>query len=511
MVPAGYSSDLFGLDSSVISLAVGLRHVGTKVASMAALLSCRSKAIAKLLEDHAHWLRTPTPVEIGFGARYLGLALLALSLGSSTLTFDWIIAHRPEINFVGEFAGAVLYPSDVLLFFGLMFWMMGWYFSPSLTLRYGPWYVLIPVLTLAILTTLSILWASYGVQTGFIALRRILLVALYIVMVSESHRALVLNVLVLLVFGLLHAAVALVQVAEGSPVGLAQLGELGHLVTSRAIGLGFNPNPVGMFLSMVSILAYGWFLQRSGSWRLGILILLPFFLTFWGLVATASRTSFAAWLLGILIVSLLAWIGEENRRETLKRIVVALVSLFMLSAVFSIVVSYLPSNSEAQSDTPPIDIQKVLTRLTPEQFSSGLKGRVADWELSFPIIRENPLWGVGAGNYPLKIKEQLAPDTFGGRFVPVHNVLILVLVELGLLGAIAWASIMVSPLVWAISRRKTQRFESDSLLWLGPLVVLLFVSLMEFEPWATQAGRVLMFGILGLWAGSIAEHYSPST
>ena len=62
----------------------------------------------------------------GLALRYFGLTLLALAVGSATLTFDWIIAHRVESNLVGEFAGAVLYPSDVLLGSGLSIWFIGW-------------------------------------------------------------------------------------------------------------------------------------------------------------------------------------------------------------------------------------------------------------------------------------------------------------------------------------------------------------------------------------------------
>ena len=92
--------------------------------------------------------------------------------------------------------------------------------------------------------------------------------------------------------------------------------------------------------------------------------------------------------------------------------------------------------------------------------------------------------------------------------MPVHNVLILIVAELGVVGGIAWASLMAAPLVWVLSKRSVQRFEYTPLLWLGPLFALLFASLAEFGPWATQDARLLFPAVLGLWAGSGAAQTS---
>lgn len=133
------------------------------------------KAIPRALVNTARYLRSPTPQEIGFIVRNVGLVALAVGVGAAPLTFHWIVVHRPEANFVGEFAGAVLYPSDILVFTGLLFWFTGWYLSPDLRLRYGPWYLFLPLFLLTVLTMISPLWSIYATQAAFIALRRILI------------------------------------------------------------------------------------------------------------------------------------------------------------------------------------------------------------------------------------------------------------------------------------------------------------------------------------------------
>ena len=91
----------------------------------------------------------------------------------------------------------------------------------------------------------------------------------------------------------------------------------------------------------------------------------------------------------------------------------------------------------------------------------------------------------------------------GGVWVPVHSVALLILSELGVFGWAAWAVIMVAPIIWLVLRRHIQHLEMYPLLALGPLLVLLFVGLLEFSPWSTQDNRLLMWAVLGLWAGGM--------
>lgn len=254
-----------------------------------------------------------------------------------------------------------------------------------------------------------------------------------------------------------------------------------------AIGLGFNPNPVGLFLAVVSILAYGLFLLHPSGWRTRVLTLGVFAITFLGLLATMSRAALAGWLLGLLILSLLTWVGgDQARTTTLKRVGLAVLLMFLVGSF-----SHLFTTTEASE------------RLNSDAVMEALRGRVSDWRLSKPIIREHFLAGVGAGNSPVAIKEKWSPDTVGGVWVPVHSVALLILSGLGVFGWAAWAVIMVAPIIWLVSRRHIQHFEMYPLLALGPLLVLLFVGLLEFSPWSTQDNRLLMWAVLGLWAGGM--------
>lgn len=455
----------------------------------------------------------PELIRLGVPARVAGLIFCALAMGSATLTFDWIVVHRPELNYVGEFAGAVLYPSDIMLLAGVGFWGVGWLLSPGLKLRYGPLYVFLPLLILVVLASYSGLWAIYSTQAGFVALRRLLLLGLFVVMATDAAKALLPVLASLFGFGLVHAAVGMGQVAVGSPLGLELLGEMtteellaGGVGDPRAYGLGFNPNPVGLFLSVVSVLAYSLFLLRRFPKWAGAGIIGVFGFSLLGLVATDSRSALLGWLLAVILVSAVAlYRGRENQRIVLNKLRSLAVFVFLL-AVLAISASTVPGilNRPGTSSTAMSGLSNVLGRYDRGAVSAGILSRVSDWRPFVPVIKDHWAFGVGAGNAPVALKEAWIPQATESYFVPAHNVLILMLVELGILGAAAWAAIMAAPLLWLISERPRPAADLGPLLWLGPLLVLLLVSLVEFSPWATQDARLLFTGIVGLWAGSLA-------
>jgi O-antigen ligase len=430
----------------------------------------------------------------------------------SSVTWNWVARHDTAANFFPEFAGSVVYLSDIFLWVGLAFWTAGWYVSRPASWNWGPWFAAWPLVLLTGLSVLSVFWAEHSGQATYTAGRRVWLIALYLVFANERARSLRPALLALFLVGLLQAAVALGQVVTGRALGVWFAGEitqgaLGYegIGSPRAYGLGFNPNPVGLFLAVASTFMFGFFLTARITWPIRTLALASFVLTYMALRATDSRAAFLGWILGVLAVSTLTWLASRSERwRTIKRIGVA--AVFVVLGEFFILTAPAQKTTDMLTTLPSPGTASVATRLSPEQISAGLSGRIADANQAVPIVRENLLIGVGAGNYALALRKRLAPDSVGVGYVPVHNVPLLLTAELGIVGGIAWMMIMSAPLLWVFTNlRRSARFEFPSLLWLGPLLVLLFVSLWEFTPWSTQDGRVLMMGVLGLWAGSVSR------
>jgi O-antigen ligase len=446
--------------------------------------------------------RLATRDAVGLIVLDLPLWTLAAAVATSSLTFNWVVEHRPEANLFPEFAGRVVYLSDILLVFGLALWTIGRLLRQHRKLEYGPWYVAVPIAVLLALTLLSIVWAIDGSQAGYSGLRRLLLVGLSLVMANEAARARLPVIATLLCLGGLQAAVSLGQVATGSALGLASLGELaegalghGWIGCPRALGLGFNPNPVGLFLATVSLVSYGVFLSGNSRRWVRALGLMAFLATFAGLLVTDSRSALLGWCVGLLLMSGLTFASRRpEARSVLRSVGVAV----LLAGVAALSI-HLASTSELLTCRAASNAG--LGRLAPAAIARGLETRTNDYDRALPILFDNLPLGVGAGNYPTALKAARSPDRFGGAFTPVHNVALLMAAELGLLGAAAWGLLLLAPAIWVL-RSRGERVDPQALIWFGPFEAILIVSFFDFPPWATQDGRVLFAAILGLWVGA---------
>lgn len=469
--------------------------------------------------------------------RYAGLIAMSIGVATSSLTPNWIIEHDEAANFFPEFAGRVVYLSDVWLLLGLATWVVGWYVKPPRTLRLGPSYLFVPLAILVALTALSAVWASDGTTAAFAAERRLLLFGLYVVLVNEVRRATVPVVGAMLVIALLHAAVGLVQVVEGGAAGLMALGEIGpdhphyDLVGwGGAYGLAFNPNPLGLFLAFVSTSAYGLYLLGDFSWRSRALMLVPYGITFIALVGTLSRAALVGCCIGLVAVTLLHWLWNRGSRgATAVRATTAAVLTVALFLGYPYLISAAPNGEGSGGAESPTSLEGPTGETGPaggtpleqsapetplEWFASAPLGQFSaesvdaratfsgsEFRLGLPVIREHLWLGVGASNFPQVLAGRFETNVF----TPIHNVSLLLLAELGVLGGAAWLLIMSAPLIWIYSRRHAVGADMLELLWLGPLLLLFFVGLLEFTPWATQDGRVLMMAALGLWAGGVSQ------
>ena len=258
---------------------------------------------------------------------------------------------------------------------------------------------------------------------------------------------------------------------------------------------------MAFLLALTSLLGYGLFLIGESSWPWKAVVAGSSLITFLGLGATASRSALLGWLLGLLVVTLLAWLWRRQAKAVVLRRAGLAVLTFAFASI--LVLSVVPAASDSQGAFS--NVGKGLFRFSSSQITTGLETRGQDLAFSLSIIREALFLGVGAGNYPQELKQKLDPSSLGGIYTPVHNVPLLILAELGILGGMAWALLMLAPLIWIISRRKEPPPDLRPLLWVGPLIVLLFEGLWDFPPWATQDGRVFMMAVLGLWVGSLSQ------
>lgn len=119
--------------------------------------------------------------------------------------------------------------------------------------------------------------------------------------------------------------------------------------------------------------------------------------------------------------------------------------------------------------------------------SQSVQERYQQWNSTLKIAKEHPISGVGAGNWPFYfpkftlVGNQEALDGF--TFQRPHNDFLWVLSELGILGLIAYLSIYLVPIFYALQRCRKGPMDSDNLvLWLATSVLLglLCISFFDF-------------------------------
>ncbi len=197
--------------------------------------------------------------------------------------------------------------------------------------------------------------------------------------------------------------------------------------------LGFAPTVVGgmllLFIPLLFIMAI-----LSKKW-LRWASLFGFIVTLGVLVLTQARGAwsglFISFIITVIIWRLIKPVRDSKSQWKPRKKKLITILVIVLIAVIAIgVVSYTASLSD---------------KLKPgiKQAEGTLLFRVQLWDLSLPLIRQNPIWGIGLNNFRV-----LVPEV---RFFlsHAHNQLIHIAVEMGIPAMIAYFSILLAVMYMA--------------------------------------------------------------
>jgi len=115
-------------------------------------------------------------------------------------------------------------------------------------------------------------------------------------------------------------------------------------------------------------------------------------------------------------------------------------------------------------------------------------------EQAWQLIKHHPLGGVGIGNYTLGVQQEINSTWPGYYYQPVHNIFLLALAELGLLGAVIFFSLL-GMLLWTASR--SLRTLEQAVVLLG-LVAPLTLSPFDHYFWTLEFGVLFFWLLVGL-------------
>ncbi|MFA6255061.1 MAG: O-antigen ligase family protein [Patescibacteria group bacterium] len=147
--------------------------------------------------------------------------------------------------------------------------------------------------------------------------------------------------------------------------------------------------------------------------------------------------------------------------------------------------------------------QPLLTRISGEQDLevASIYLRVAFTKQAWEIIKTNPWQGTGIGDYTLGVYQIVNSSWPGYYYQPVHNIYLLVLAELGILGALLFILIL-GLLFWNLIKTKIVIDQSpqhlEKVIVFLCLISVLIISLFDHYFWTFYFGVMIFWLILGL-------------
>ncbi len=264
----------------------------------------------------------------------------------------------------------------------------------------------------------------------------------------------------------------------------------------RAYGSFVHPNMLGAMMAMLIVFVSGALLVRRQSRVRRAISLIMIAICFTALLASFSRGGMIGLLCGMLTLLILqnaSGTKELSDKKNIKKGIAGItVVMFVIGAVFYTSYSNLWL-ARVQSD-------ERLEKLSVQERTSQI-GQALD------IIKTKPILGVGAGTYTkyiaLKDNEERGYNAPVWKYQPVHNTLILIMTEMGLVGIAVLAGLVVTIAIRVYTRLQgnSRREREIKVTIMAVLAVFIVTSLFEHWHWDNHMGIL----ILALCAGLLLE------
>ncbi|MCC7451955.1 MAG: O-antigen ligase family protein [Anaerolineae bacterium] len=341
---------------------------------------------------------------------------------------------------------------------------------------------------------LSPLWTDHPDVAGETALQ-FAVVALFAVALACARPSARLIAHALATGALFQSVIVIAQVALQHPVGLSDtLGEFairpnnvglallaaGADRLMRPYGLTIHPNVVGGYFTVALLGMTGWLTDTGlARWR-WIVRLGTMGVVLWALLLTFSRSAWGGLIIGLVVI-VVGWRRKGAIRLSRQRVMLILTGAAVLAVVFSLtyarfVLARTATGSEGTEERSIAD----------RRFFIGIAQQISS---------ENPVAGVGMGVFPWVANDIINAGPYRGWLggENVHNIALLALSELGIIGFSLWYFTILSGLAsaWQVAR---DPFETG--LAAG-VIALLAIGLLDHYPWSIFHYQLLLWGGMG--------------
>lgn len=263
----------------------------------------------------------------------------------------------------------------------------------------------------------------------------------------------------------------------------------------RAYGMFPHPNMLGGWLALGLLLAVKEVMRRGRFFAASTLAYIPIALLSIGLATTFSRGAWLAAAVGLVLVVIHACMRRAAIKQT--GLAAAVIALFIGVLVFS----YPEPFQERVFGGGRLEAKSTQER------SAGISE-------ALQIIKQHPLVGAGIGNYGLAVHRDIDSSQPAYYYQPVHNVPLLILAELGVIGLILIIVLVLSlrdvrsaddphaSLGTGSAILSTRESMMSGAVFLLPLII---ISLFDHYLWSLYAGVMISSMYLGIFYLKLAK------
>ena len=430
-------------------------------------------------------------------------ALVALALVLPAYRYRLLWHHGSE-DIYFELRDWFVYLSDLPLLIAVGAWLLTPYWR---RLACVPRWLTLALALLAGLASLSTLWAPMTSLAFYQAGRLWLLFGLFCVVATawEARSALLWG---LAASGALQAGLGFAQFVAQHTFGLKRLGEVtmwpewpgASIVTVegerilRAYGLTQHPNLLAGVLVIGLLAAAGLALMPAGHARTAAIVLAG--INFGGLLLTFSRAAWLALAVGGVIMAGQTLKVSQTFRVSPRRAAGLIALLALIAALFVA--------TQWRLLLPRFGLSWEGVEVRSNDERAGLEAS------AWTLISENPLRGVGYGNFAIALWLRQPPALAAYPiYQPVHRVPLLAAAELGIGGGLLWLALAAGP--WIALWRSRHAWPAGQIpvsvaaATAAMLAALTVISWFDFYPWFSPQGRLLSWIAWGLWAQTLVR------
>lgn len=254
----------------------------------------------------------------------------------------------------------------------------------------------------------------------------------------------------------------------------------------RAYGSFPHPNILAGFLVVCLIVCIGALIRLHQQSKPSLRVILPtvigFTVTFYGLILTFSRS---AWLaMGVCVVGMLihaVWFRASHRLKIMGSVVLwmVLVSVFCLTMFPELIQTRTVGGGrlEEMSATARLSLVDQTRVMTRDHWVSGV--------------------GIGGSTYAAYLYDRTRESW---DYQPVHNLVLLIASEIGLIGGLLFV-VIIGQFLWDVIRACGTAMRNSHVLYAFSFTVFSTVVIGFFEHyfWTLSSGIFLFWLIFGLW------------